>query len=79
MQKSLFDTHSETAPAPAGFREVSEDQFFATVGQMDVHPRPVGPYPYTSHWKLRYGGTVGLSVSRENRNDDRYYVSVNDD
>lgn len=36
---------------------VSRDSFFATVGQLDVHPHIVGGYDaehgYTSNWKLR--------------------------
>ena len=35
-------------------REVSKDEFFNTVGQLDVHPRPVGRYPYTSEWEMRH-------------------------
>ena len=44
-----------------GFIRVSQEQFFATVGQMDVHPTPIGNYPYVSEWKLRDGRVVGLS------------------
>lgn len=43
---------------------VSERAFFAAMGPLDVHPTPVGDYPYVSHWKLRYGGElVGISGS----------------
>ena len=29
-------------------RRVSKTEFFSVIGPRDVHPRPVGEYPYTS-------------------------------
>ena len=45
-----------------GWKEVSRDQFFATVNQMDVTPWPTGNYPYTDLWKTRGGQVVGKTV-----------------
>lgn len=48
----------------AGWREISRQEFFATVGKMDVTPYPHGRPPYTSNWKLRSGEIVGKVVDR---------------
>jgi hypothetical protein len=47
-------------------REVSKDEFFATVGPLDVHPTIVTRFPYTSEWRFHrqlgaplFGKTVG--------------------
>jgi hypothetical protein len=29
-------------------KEVTQEQFFKTIGPLNVHPHPVGNYPYTS-------------------------------
>ena len=48
-----------------GFRQVERDEFFRTVGQMNVTPYPQGRYNneigYLSHWKLPTGEIVGMS------------------
>lgn len=44
-------------------KEVSREEFFATVGQMDVHPRTVDGSDYrTSVWETRNRVVVGKSV-----------------
>jgi hypothetical protein len=64
-----MDAHSN------GWREVSKDEFFKAIGSQDVHPSPVGPWPYTSLFKTRSGDVrakivntipegAGLPVSR---------------
>lgn len=45
-----------------GWKEITKDEFFSTVGQMDVHPWPVGDWPYTSLWKTRSGTIAGKSI-----------------
>jgi hypothetical protein len=45
--------------------EVTREQFFSLLNDMDVHPYPVGEpcrlAGYTSHWKTRSGELVGKS------------------
>lgn len=50
-----------------GVRAVTKEAFYAAIGGLDVHPQiQPGPHPYTSIWKLRYGGrVVGRSVGRK--------------
>jgi hypothetical protein len=49
------------------WKQVSKEQFFSTVGKLDVHPTIINSkYPYTSDWKLRDGKVVGRSVGQEN-------------
>lgn len=49
------------------FKEISREAFFATVGQMDVHPmvdeRTLKGRFYTSIWKLRNQKIVGKTIS----------------
>lgn len=40
-----------------GMKEISKDEFFATVGQLDVHPRPE---KMRSVWELRNRQMVGI-------------------
>lgn len=49
-----------------GVRAVTAERFFAVVKPLDVVASiQPGAYPYTSIWKLRYGGhVVGKSVGR---------------
>ncbi len=42
--------------------EVTKDEFYAAMGRMDVHPQPVGPYPYTSLFKTKSGEVLGKAV-----------------
>lgn len=42
-------------------KEVTKEEFFHTVGQLNVHPAPVGKWPYTSEWKSPSGRIVGKS------------------
>ncbi len=43
-------------------KEVTYEKFHATVGQMDVHPKVVGSYPYTSEFRDRWGRERGRVV-----------------
>ncbi len=36
-----MNTADDTITIPAGMREVTKDEFFAAIGPMDVHPRPM--------------------------------------
>ena len=36
-------------------REVSKEEFFASVRNLDVHPRIVSSFPYRSEWRLQRG------------------------
>lgn len=44
-------------------KEVSEKEFFKTIGKLDVHPTAVGKWPYTSLFKNRSGVIVGRIVA----------------
>ena len=46
-------------------KEVTKEAFFKVINQFDVHPQPVGRYPYTSIWKTRVGLEVGRTVDTE--------------
>lgn len=61
--------------APAGYVEVSQDQFFASVGQLNVHPRLVGRYPYASEWRLQ--GSAHQPMVGWSR-EGRYYIAPRD-
>lgn len=43
-------------------REVSKDEFYSAMNR-NVHPHPVGSYPYTSLFKTPDGEVVGKAVS----------------
>lgn len=40
-------------------KEVSKDEFFATVGPINCTPRPIGEYPYTSIYETPNRVEVG--------------------
>jgi hypothetical protein len=46
------------------WKEVTREEFFATVGRLDVHPQiqPPATYPYWELWKTRIGTTAGKTV-----------------
>ena len=44
---------------------VSKEQFYQVIGKLNVHPQPVGSYPYQTHWKLSDGRVVGLDDGKE--------------
>jgi hypothetical protein len=61
-------------------REVSQDEFFATVGKLNVHPTPEGRYgepDYRSDWKLLNGSRrlIGQSFDscRHDGTEARYF------
>jgi hypothetical protein len=60
------------------WREISTEEFYATVGQPDVIPEIINQkYPYTSIWKTRQGVVKGKSVGIEN-GGNHYYIPKND-
>lgn len=67
---------------PEGGREVTQDEFFKAIGPLDVHPCPVGPYPYTSVFRTQLGVEHGRIVSEYEHPElgcgltkDRYYLT----
>lgn len=48
-----------SATPPPGFVVVTEDQFYAAMGPLDVHPNP---HPEHSSWELRDRRLVGWSA-----------------
>lgn len=41
------------------WKEVTKDEFIKAIGNKDVHPTPVGKFPYTSFYKTRLGFVMG--------------------
>ncbi len=52
------------------WRTVSKEEFFATVGRLDVHPRIVGRWPYTSFWE----DSARRSHGKSSHSPTRYFV-----
>lgn len=68
---------NRTRSAPDGFVQVSKDQFFATVGQLNVHPCSRRDY---TPWKLHAGAgrLVGWSSQGyvpQDGEEERFYVA----
>ncbi len=40
-------------------REVTKDEIFKAIGPLNVHPRPTGEWPYTSHFQTPSGEIRG--------------------
>ncbi len=57
-------------------REVTKEEFYATIGKLDCHPTPEGTYPYVSYFKLRDRTVVGKAVDEQvaGRIETRYYL-----
>ena len=74
MQTSLFNEEQiTTGPKIPGFKQVSEDEFFKGIGQQDVHIHFIGnEYPYTKHFKTRYGEVKGITSESWANNDGKY-------
>jgi hypothetical protein len=45
---------------PNDWREVSREEFWRGIGPQDVHPVPVAPWPYASHFKTPAGHLRGV-------------------
>lgn len=62
---------NETKPtAPEGVKEVTKEEFYATVGQRDVHPTPRPGKMFQngwsrSDWKDRAGRVLGVTLDSE--------------
>ena len=56
------------------WQELTEKQFYKVIydNELDVHPWPIGEWPYTSLWKLRDGRVVAKSVEQKT-GGQRYY------
>lgn len=48
-------------PIPNGFRAVTREEFFRTVGTENVTPVPCGRYPYYNEWRTPAGDVRGWS------------------
>jgi hypothetical protein len=79
----MYDVRREYAIDPSGNYDgmvpVSKAAFFATVGQLDVHPWPVGKYDqtwaYLGHWVTRAGTLVGLGDGGTHLAKRRWFVT----
>jgi hypothetical protein len=60
-------------------KPVTKDEFFATVGQLNVHPTIEGNYDqkmgYRSDWKLPNGQVLGTSISGTVFMDAQYWIA----
>lgn len=52
-------------------RQVTSDEFYNTIGPLDVTLETKGPYPYKTLFKLRNGGKVVGYADR----DGKYYLN----
>jgi hypothetical protein len=43
-------------------REVSKEEFYKAIGPQNVHPRVIGPHPYTSSFVTPNGTERGRAV-----------------
>lgn len=57
--------------------EVTKKQFYSFVGALDIHPKPIGNYPYTSLWKTQYGVVRAKTINFEDKGQPKtkYYIS----
>ena len=66
-------------PEFSGFVTVSREVFHATVGQLDVIPRPIGPWHetwgYVDEWKLRDHTLIAMSWGGTTSSETRYSVT----
>lgn len=44
-------------------KEVTQEEFYKVIGPQDVILETITPFPYTTNFKLRYGGIVGKVVN----------------
>ena len=65
------------------YKEVSKEEFFQAINNLNVHPYPIGDYHsdnYRSQWKLPDGRIVGKSVPYGNtphyKPNTRWYLST---
>lgn len=63
-------------------RKVTQEAFYAAVGQLNVHPHILpGPYPYSSEWQMQDGSrrvigkTVGVWVKPSVAGTDYYLTN----
>ena len=59
-------------------QEVTKEEFYKVIGKLNVHPYPVGNYPYTSIFKTPEGYERGRAVDYypegEALTKTRYYL-----
>ena len=60
----------------AGFREVSDQEFYDAIGSQNVTPYPRGIWPYCSDFKTQSGEICGkkISVEENGKVNTRYYL-----
>ncbi|MCF7949500.1 MAG: hypothetical protein K9M94_13000 [Spirochaetia bacterium] len=56
-----------------GFSVVDKDKFYRVIGNYNVHPTPVGPWPYNSYFKTQLGQIIGI---KENYFPDEVEYSI---
>lgn len=69
----------QTPPEIEGMVTISRNAFYATVGQLDVHPYPVGNFDpifgYRSDWKTRNHKVIAATVGGMIHSHARYMVT----
>lgn len=70
--------HADDCQPPGDAREVTKEEFFKAIGPLDVHPKPLGDYPYLSEFRTRAGfprGWIkdGVKYGKPNYGN-RYYL-----
>jgi len=58
------------------YPEVSKEKFYAVIGPTDTILEIINPYsyPYVTHFKLRYGKTMGYSIGGIYPEPNRYFL-----
>lgn len=65
-------------------QEVTQEEFYNTIGQLDVILKVIGDYPYTTEFWLRHGTLMGKvvddykdKIKHQRPIVSRYYVNNN--
>jgi len=59
---------------PESAKKVTRDAFFKIIGPLDVHPTPLGDWPYLSVFKTRDGKVMGWSKLDKHEKFDQYFL-----
>jgi hypothetical protein len=74
-------TGETTMTTLSGLKEVTKEEFYKSVGPLNVHPHIIGNYPYTSIYQFpdrrEHGRTVDYIPEGKALAETRYYLKAN--